>query len=466
MADQVKVAIIGAGSIAFSLTITADLLTYSEFNDVNLSLMDIDQERLASTARLVEKAIADNRLHAKLDVTTDRKKAIRDADYVITSIRSGGMVAYRLDLEIPAKYGIEQGVGDTLGPGGIFYGLKNASAVVDIAHDIEEESPNALLINYTNPMAIVSWAVSDLTKVKYVGLCHSVPGTARTLSLYAGIPYEELEYVAAGINHMAWFVKLMWKGNDLYPMLKEKLSDPRVYTDPTHPAYNDLVRVEVFKAFGYYSAEDSNHLSEYLPYFRKNQELLKRYRILNHKERLELMDRRATRDRESRDRLEKLPKIELNRSNEYAAQIIHAIETKTPTRVYGNVKNHGLISNLPPESVVELPVLVDGSGIHPTYVGELPPHLAALNLMNINAQELVVKALKEGSREAVIEALLLDPLTSSILTIPEIERMGHEMLEAEAPYLPKLKRIGFPSDWKRTSAPLVFAELKAWRTSL
>ncbi|MDP7976383.1 family 4 glycosyl hydrolase [Tardisphaera saccharovorans] len=183
----------GAGSIAFSLTITADLLTYRSLKGINLSLMDMDQERPASTARLVEKAAADNRLHAKLDITNDRKEAIRDTDYVITSIRSGRMEAYRLDLEIPAKYGIEQGVGDTLGPGGIFYGLKNASAIVDIAHDMEEERPNALLINYTNPMAIASWAVSDPTKVKYVGLCHSVPGTARTLSLYAGIPCEELE---------------------------------------------------------------------------------------------------------------------------------------------------------------------------------------------------------------------------------------------------------------------------------
>ncbi len=438
MPDKIKVAMIGAGSIAFSLTITADLLTYPEFSDITLSLMDINQDRLASTANLVKKAIADNGLRATVEVTTDRKQAIRDADYVVTSIRSGGMDAYRLDMEIPAKYGIEQGVGDTLGPGGIFYGLKNASAIVDIAHDIEEESPDALLINYTNPMAIVSWAVSDMTKVKYVGLCHSVPGTAWTLSLYTGIPYEELDYLAAGINHMAWFIKLMWKGKDVYPLLREKLNDPRVYTDPTHPAYNDLVRVEVFKAFGYYSAEDSNHLAEYLPYFRKNPELLKKYRILDHKERLELMDKRAIRDKERRESLEKSPKIDLKRSNEFAGQIIHAIETRTPTRIYGNVKNHGLISNLPPESVVELPVLVDENGIHPTYVGELPSHLAALNQMDINVQELVVKALKEKSKERVIEALLVDPLTSSILTIPEIKKMGYEMLEAEAPYLPKL----------------------------
>ena len=189
-----------------------------------------------------------------MQVTTDRKEALRGADYVITSIRSGGMEATRLDLEIPAKYGIEQGVGDTLGPGGVFYGLKNASALLEIARDAEELSRDAMLINYTNPMAIVSWAVLDGTRLRYVGLCHSVPGTARELASYMGIAPEELSYAAAGINHMAWFIELVWRGEDAYPILREKLSDPRVYTDPSHPAYNDLVRVEVFKVVGYYSA--------------------------------------------------------------------------------------------------------------------------------------------------------------------------------------------------------------------
>ncbi len=439
MGSGPKVTLIGAGSHTFSITLVGDLLSYPELRGMTLSLMDIDGERLSSTARIVNKIIAQNEMDVSVEVTTDLKAAVRDASYVITSIRAGGMEATRLDLEIPARYGIEQGVGDTLGPGGIFYGLKNAAALLDIARAIEELSPDALLINYTNPMAIVSWAISDMSKVKYVGLCHSVPGTARELARYLDVPFEQLSYTAAGINHMAWFIELLWNGRDAYPLLREKLSDPRVYTDPTHPAYNDLVRVEVFKAFGYYSAEDSNHLAEYLPYFRKRRDLLQRYRVLDHVQRMEVMAKRAEADEERRKRLEESQEIEVRRSNEFASQIVFAMETGRPAKIYGNVKNRGLIPNLPYESVVELPVLVDDRGIHPTYVGELPPQLAALNRMDISVQELVVRAIEEKSRERVYQALLVDPLTSAVLTIPEIRSMADEMLKAEAPYLSELR---------------------------
>ena len=441
--------LIGAGSHSFSLTLTGDLLTYPELEGMTLSLMDIDEERLASTARIVKRVVEQNGFNAEVQVTTDRKEALRDADYVITSIRSGGMEATRLDLEIPAKYGIEQGVGDTLGPGGVFYGLKNASALLEIARDAEELSRDAMLINYTNPMAIVSWAVLDGTRLRYVGLCHSVPGTARELASYMGIAPEELSYTAAGINHMAWFIELVWRGEDAYPILREKLSDPRVYTDPSHPAYNDLVRVEVFKAVGYYSAEDSNHLSEYLPYFRKDEETLKKYRVLDHADRLRVMEQRAQNDERRRAELESGGKVELRRSGEFATRIIYAMETGNPVKIYANVKNRGVIENLPYESVVEVPALVDGRGVHPTYVGRLPPQLAALNAMDISAQELAARAIEERSRERVFQALLVDPLTSSALTIPRIREMTDEMLRAEAPYLPELRRSSRSAKGKR-----------------
>ncbi|MGC8674330.1 MAG: alpha-galactosidase [Thermoprotei archaeon] len=437
MADKPKVALIGAGSRAFGLTVATDLLTFPELDGLTISLMDINKESLELTASFVKRLVQERGLKARVEVTTNRREAIADADYVVASIRSGGMQATKLDLEIPAKYGIEQGVADTLGPGGIFYGLKNASTLLGIARDIEEASPNAVFINYTNPMAINSWVILASTRLKYVGLCHSIPGTARELANYMGIPYEELSYTAAGINHMAWFVELKWNGVNAYPLLNEKL-DERVYTDPNHPAYRDLVRVEVFKSVGYYSAEDSNHLSEYLPYFRKDLESLKKYRILNHEERLSLMEKREERKKQEAEKLKSAQALPFNRSGEFGPQVIYAMETGTTTKIYGNVKNTGLIPNLPYGSVVELPVFVDKGGFHPVYVGELPPQLAALNRMDISAQELAVKAILEGSKERVFHALLADPLTSSHLSIREIRKMADEMLEAEAPYLPPL----------------------------
>ena len=433
-----KVTLIGAGSHVFGLRLAVDLLSYPELKGFTLSLMDIDRSRLEFTASLVKKVIEQSKAEVNLQVTLDRKEALKNADYVVTSIRAGGFDTTRLDLEIPARYGIEQGVGDTLGPGGIFYGLRNGFALLEICRDIEELCPDAWLLNYTNPMAIVCWAVKDLTKVKFVGLCHSIPQTADQLASYIDASPGEISYNAAGINHMAWFIEFKWKGRDAYPILKEKLSNPKVYEDSSHPAYYDLVRIEVFKALGYYVSESSNHLSEYLPYFRKNPSLIEHYHILTHKDRFESETERAKAvDEKLRSILEKGEVIPVSRSKEYCAQIIYAMETGTPVKIYGNVGNTGLIPNLPYGCIIEVPCLVDESGINPCYVGELPPQCAALNRLSINVQELTVKAIKEHSKEKVFQALLVDPLTSSHLTIPEIHKLTEEMLETEARHLPK-----------------------------
>ncbi|MCD6510459.1 MAG: alpha-galactosidase [Thermoprotei archaeon] len=433
-----KVVLIGAGSHVFGLRLAIDLMSYPELRGLTLSLMDIDKERLEFTARLVKMVAEQNKVDINLQVTTDRREALKDADYVVTSIRAGGMEATHLDLEIPAKYGIEQGVGDTIGPGGVFYGLRNGFALLEICHDMEELCPDAWLLNYTNPMAILCWTVKELTKVKFVGLCHSIPGTANLLARYIDAPPDEISYTAAGINHMAWFIEFKWRGEDAYPLLREKLSDPAVYEDPNHPAYYDLVRVEIFKALGYYVSESSNHLSEYLPYFRKNLKLIEKYRVLSSSMRLERHEKaRAAQDERLREILEKGERIPLRRSREYCAQIIYAMETGTPTKIYGNVENTGLITNLPNGCIVEVPCFVDEGGVHPCYVGSLPPQCAALNRMDINVQELAVRAIAERSKERVFQALLVDPLTSSLLTIEEIRKLTEEMFKAEAKYLPE-----------------------------
>ena len=436
-----KIVLIGAGSHVFGMRLVIDVLSYPELRDCVISLMDIDPERLRFMEKLAKKIVSRYGFDTRVEATTDRREALNDADYVVVSIRAGGMEATRLDLEIPAKYGVNQSVGDTVGPGGVFYGLRNGFALLEIAHDMEEVCPKAWLLNYTNPMAILSWVVNDYTDVKYVGLCHSIPNTAATLARYIGAPFDEVSYLAAGINHMAWFLEFKWRGRDAYPLLRERLSDPVLYTRPEeHPAGGDLVRVEVFKALGYYVSESSRHLSEYLPYFRKRKELIAKYRVPTSAQRLEGLERaHARRDEYLRKLLEGETPIRLERSNEFCAQIIHSMETGEPTLIYGNVKNTGLITNLPYGCIVEVPCRVDDMGIHPYYIGDLPPQCAALNRMNINVQELAVKAIAERSRERVFQAVMVDPLTSAILTIEEIRRMVDEMFEAEKEYLPEFE---------------------------
>ncbi|RLI35398.1 alpha-glucosidase/alpha-galactosidase [Candidatus Bathyarchaeota archaeon] len=438
---MVKIVMIGAGSHVFAKNLIVDFLSYPELRDSTITLMDIDPERLNLTAQLAKKIVDQYNFKTKIEATTDRKEALRDADYVVISIRVGGMEATRLDLEIPAKYGIEQAVGDTLGPGGVFYGLKHIPVILDICHEMERLCPDALLMNYTNPMAMICWAVNDYSDVKNVGLCHSVQGTARQLARYIGAPPEEVSYWVAGINHMAWFLEFKWKGEDAYPLLRKRFDEVDVEAGLIPEwAESDLVRIELFKAFGYFITESSQHLSEYVPYLRKRMELIRKFRVRTAAERLQLMDVwRARSDEQIETLLKSEEKIPIRRSGEYCSYIIHCIETDTHGRINGNVKNTGLITNLPQGCCVEVPCLVDGNGIHPCYVGDLPPQCAALNRTNVNVQELGMRAAVNRDKELAFQALLLDPLTTSILSISETRRMVEEMFEAEAEYLQGFK---------------------------
>ncbi|MEM2876134.1 MAG: alpha-glucosidase/alpha-galactosidase [Candidatus Bathyarchaeia archaeon] len=434
---MVKVAIIGAGSHVFSRRLITDILYYPELRKSTIALMDVDKEGLALTTAFAKRLVDQHGFKTEIESTLDRREALDGADYVIVSIRVGGFDANKLDLEIPAKYGVKQGVGDTVGPGGIFYALRHVPVILDICYDMEELCPEALLINYTNPMAMICWAINDYTHVRNIGLCHSVQGTAAELAKYLGVPLDEVSYWVAGINHMAWFLELKWKGKDAYPILREKFMDPNVYTRPdAHWAGPDIVRVEIFRAFGYFNTESSQHISEYVPYFRKRADLFEKFKLTSP---LEMLEKSESRRKQQEEELKKMlaegREIPIQRSGEYCSDIIHSIETGLPCRINGNVKNDGLITNLLIGCCVEVPCLIDGSGVHPCYVGDLPPQCAALNRTNINVQELGVKAAVERDKTLALQAILVDPLTSAVLTIEEVERMVDEMFRAESEFL-------------------------------
>jgi len=403
--------------------------------------MDIDKERLDLITDFAKKLVNQHGFKTIVESTTERRVALEGADYVIVSIRVGGYDANRFDIEIPAKYGIKQGIGDTIGPGGVFYGLRHIPVLLDICRDMEELCPDAWLINYTNPMAMLCWAMNDYARIKNIGLCHSVQGTAAELARYIGAPLDEISYWVAGINHMAWFLELKWRGEDAYPLLRERFKDPSVYSKPdAHWAGADIVRAEIFKAFGYFNTESSQHMSEYVPYFRKRPDLLERFKLTYLLDRFEDIEkRRGEQDEELRRLLKSGQELPIQRSREYCSYILHSLETDTPLRINANVKNEGLITNLLQGCCVEVPCLVDKGGVHPCYIGDLPPQCAALNRTNINVQELGVKAAVEKDKTLAFQAILLDPLTSAVLTIDETQKMVDEMFKAEATYLKHFK---------------------------
>jgi alpha-galactosidase len=431
-----KIAIVGAGSHVFAQRLITDLLTWPSLRDSTITLMDLDAERLELMSALARKMVRQSKAGATIEATTELRAALAGADYVITSIRVGHTYNH---VSIPRKYGIDQAIGDTAGPGGVFYFLQNGPAIIEIARAMEQECPDALLLNYTNPMVMLSWAVKDLTKIRYVGLCHSVQGTAQTLAEYLGKPFEEISYWAAGINHMAWFVKYQWKGQDAYPLLWEAMKDPAIYE-------RDIVKWEIMRHFGAFVSESSIHNSEYMPYFRRTREMIDRYvcdkmwgvppKGTTPEQRLaRYAELRAQQEREAHDAAYGDGEIAIERSHEYCTFILNAIETNTPYVFNGNVPNTGLITNLPPAAVVEVPILVDGCGLHPCYVGDLPPALAGLNRSNLSLQELAVKGFVEGNREDIYRAIQLDPLTASILTLDQIRAMVDEMFLADAEYI-------------------------------
>lgn len=425
-----KIAIIGAGS-GFGGKLSRDILSLPELRDAEIALVDIDAEKLDLVSRYVRRIIEGHNLPARLSATTERREALRGADFVVTSISVGGP-AYAgfpasVEVEIPRRYGVEQSVADTIGVGGIFRFLRTAPVQLAICHDMEELCPDALLLNYTNPMAMLTWLHSEGSGIANVGLCHSVQNTVREMSGYIGVPKEEVDYLCAGINHQAWYLRLRRSGQDLYPLLREKLNDPETVK-------KDSVRFEMFKHFGWFVTESTRHCSEYHPYFRRTKELRDSFGLEERK----VADVPARR-REWMEDPDNVPLPELTLSGEYAAEIIRAVVTDRPYRFNGNVINTALIDNLPEGCCVEVPCLVDRQGVQPTHVGSLPPQLAHLNLSNIAPQELAVRAALDRDRDAAFHACAMDPLTRAVCSLDQIRAMFDELWEAERDLLAWMK---------------------------
>jgi alpha-galactosidase len=444
-----KICLVGAGSTVFARNLLGDILSRPELAGSSISLHDIDAARLA-TSETVARRIADAVGAAPLiEATTERRRALEDADYVITMFQVGGYEpATVTDFEIPTKYGLRQTIGDTLGIGGIMRGLRTIPVLLDVCRDMEAVGADATLLNYVNPMAMLCWAADRATTIDTIGLCHSVQGTAFQLADDLGIPFEEMRYRCAGINHMAFYLELERETEngrvDLYPALATRATEAapsRAHTardDGGTVGLSDEVRYEMFRRLGYFVTESSEHFAEYVPWFIKNgrQDLLDRFGVP-----LDEYPRRCERQIEGwealRDRLEDLDRpLKVRPSGEYGSGIIHSMETGRPRVVYGNVPNRGLITNLPDGCCVEVPCLVDTNGIQPTVVGELPPQLAAMMQTNINVQSLTVEAVLEGRRDHVVHAAMVDPHTAAELDLDQIESLVDELIAAHGELIP------------------------------
>ena len=429
-----RVAIIGAGSVVFTKTLIRDILA-GPMRDVEFVLMDPSTKRTPLIRTWAEALIEAHGLPATVVVETDQAAAIAGSDYVITTFQVGGLRTTELDYEIPLRFGVDQCIGDTLGPGGIFRALRSIPVARSIVREMEASVPGAVLLNYTNPMDMVCWSIGD-SPIRSVGLCHGVQVTLDLIAGYTGVPKEEIVFLSAGINHMAWFLRLEHAGRDLYPDLRARFEEPAYYV-------NEKVRGETFRQFGYFMTESTGHLSEYLPWFRKSREALERYcdRPAFGGESgaqvrwARLIAAQYTDDDVLHEGGTQLPP----RSHEYGPRIIEAIETDVPFHFQGNRINRGAISNLPADACIEGPMVADGGGLHGVLVGDLPSQCAALNLTNINVQRLTVEAAISGDAEAIVHACALDPLTSAVLTLPEIREMATEMLEAQRAWLPQFE---------------------------
>lgn len=429
-----KIAIIGAGSIIFCKTLLNDLFTVPALKGSTYALMGPTMWKLEKMKTYADQIIGKNNLDARVYCTTDRRDALKDAKYIILMFQVGGVEAFRHDWEIPLKHGVDQCIADSLGPGGVFRALRTAPVLLELGKDVMELCPEAHVLNYVNPMGAVCTIAGMATGMKMVGLCHGVQTTLDLIAGYTDVKKEEIDYLCAGINHMAWFLKLEKDGKDLYPKLKENFEKPEYYK-------NEKVRGEVLRHCGYFMTESTGHLSEYLPWFRKNPKALEQYcdepafggeSGAYYKYSLMVAEKFASTDVLSIESGALEP-----RSKEYCSHIIEALETGVAFQFNGNVRNRGYITNLPQDGTVEVPMYADRNGLHPFFIGELPAHLAAMNQSNLTVQGLAARAAIAGDPEMAFWAVAMDPLTSAVLTLKEIRDMVIEMFEAEAKWLPQ-----------------------------
>ena len=435
-----KITFIGAGSFGFTRALVRDILTFPRLADSTITLMDINAERLAFAERAVTRIINEGGYPAKVETTFDRRKALEGADVVLVTILAGGVDVWRKDIEIPKQYGVDICIGDTRGPSGIFRALRTIPVMLGICRDMEELCPRAVMLNYTNPMAMLCRAMQRESKIMVTGLCHSVQGTARRLAGWIGADMKDVDYLCAGINHQAWYLEYKWKGEDAYPLLREAVQRPEIYEQ-------DIVRNEMFLHLDYYVTESSGHNSEYVWWFRKRPDLIAKYCTAGPHgaggEYARIVKRYAAREHTWVADIEKWFQAPLNlqRGQEYAAYIINALMGGEPFIFNGNVPNTNLIDNLPPKVCVEVPVLANRGGLHPIHAGALPPQCAALNNVSIAGEEMAVEAALTGNPRLVFQACLYDPLTAAVLSMAEIKDLVQCMLKENAPYLPQFKTL-------------------------
>jgi alpha-galactosidase len=428
-----KVTIVGAGSAVFARQIITDILNIDGLNEGTFALVDIDAQRLELTQQLAELLVERLGRNWQVVASTDRRDVLADSDFIVNTIEVAGLANVRHDFDIPLKYGIDQCIGDTIGPGGIFKALRTGPAWLDILRDAEQLCPEAIVLNYTNPMSILTLAALRGTSMQTVGLCHSVQGSSKQLAGYLDLPYDELEWRCAGINHNAWFTELRHQSRDVYPTLRERVrTQTAIYEQ-------DPVRFEMMLHFGAFVTESSGHFSEYVPYFRKRPELIERYCRQGYLGETGFYANnwpqwRTNNDANARAMLDGSRELPLHRSHEYGSDIVEAVLLNRPKVIYGNVRNHGLIDNLP-DGCVEVACLVDRNGVQPTHFGALPEQLAALNRSHMAVHSLMVDALLNHDREAARYALLIDPLSAAVCSPAEISALFDEMWEAQAEYL-------------------------------
>lgn len=438
-----KIAFIGAGSYGFTRGLVRDVLTFPLLQDATLALMDINPERLEFAERSVQKIIDLGNYPAKILATTNRDEALAGADIVIVTILAGAVDVWQHDILIPERFGVDINVGDTRGPSGIFRALRTIPVMLDICKDMERLCPNATMLNYTNPMAMLCRAMQSESSIRVTGLCHSVQGTAEMLARWIGAPYEEITYTCAGINHMAWYLKYDWNGEDAYPLLRKAVSEKsEIYNE-------EIVRNEMFLNLDYYVTESSGHNSEYNWWFRKRPELVKKYctdgtgwnpgvhlYILDH-----YRNREGSWKEEAQEWFAKETPISLERGHEYAAYIINALLGGEPFEFNGNVPNKGLIDNLPQGACVEVPVWASKKGLESVRVGALPHQVAMLTGLSAQIEEMAVEGALTGNPRLVYQSILHDPLTAAVLSMDEIKQMVNLMFEQNRDYLPQFKHF-------------------------
>jgi len=438
-----KIAFIGAGSFGFTRGLVRDILSFPAFRDATISLMDIDKEKLGFVKTAVDEIVAKGNYPAKVEATFDRRAALKDADGVLITILQGGVSVFRHDIEIPKKYNVDINVGDTRGPSGIFRMLRTLPVMLDICKDIDELCPQAIVLNYTNPMAMLCRGMQSVyPHLRITGLCHSVQGTAEMLAKWINVPMSEVTYTCAGINHQAFYLEYKHNGKDAYPLIRKAITGrSEIYNE-------EIVRNEMFLAFGYYVTESSGHNSEYNAWFRKRPDLIEKYcttgtgwnpglyaYIVKEYEKRESNWKELIKEELAKE-------IKLERGHEYASNIFNAVfGDHTMYEFNGNVRNFNLIDNLPYGCCVEVPVIASKGELRSAHVGALPAQLALLNNISARCEELAVEGSLAGDPEMIYHAVMFDPLTMAVLSLAETRNMVNDMFAANQDYLSAFKRI-------------------------